>query len=841
MDDRQTEGELCLPSVRRAPLVPVALALIAGIVVGRFLPIAPLFWAILALTGLGTAAVLLFRRDLHLLSAVFVCLSVGCVGAIQAGTSHRTVPRGHVAGFVGDRPVLLTLQGQVVTTPTVSQPADREHLGWRGNPTTSLLVQARRVHDRRGWHDTNGLVKVSINAEYTPLRAGHHVELIGKAGRFGPADNPGQYDPASTARRRGVLVWLQVPCGQGAKVLDSQDVAPLERALWNARSSVRQPLVGPSSPHESRIVAALVIGERHPALRATNRVMMRAGVAHFLSISGLHLAVFLGFVYLLARLGRLGPRAAAGAVLSILVVYLLIAEPRAPLLRSALMAGLICIAALLHRRYVALNAVAMAAIVLLLVQPLQLFEAGFQLSFVIVTGLILLYKPAEQILFGRFLRHRGLMVFRRDERLRRWAYYSLANTAIGMATMGLLAYVCAAPLVAYHFGIFSPYGAVLSLLMFPLVLAVLIPSYLAMALAWPMPNLSGMLSRLAETLAGWLGGMIDALRHLPGLSIPLHPLNLGWLVLAYGTIVAWILSPRIRAGRCLAAGVTACLAVATAWSQWPASCADGAELHLADVGSGQCALLHLPAGSSLMIDAGTSRPVDVTRTTIQPLVHHLRLPTPSACVISHGNTDHYNALPTLIRQGDVSLVYASPYLSRTNPEDRSERRLLTLLKAEGVAVTTLARGDHVQLDERTKLEILWPPRPGIRDLTAEGFSPNDRALVVRVVCDESSILLPSDLTEIGQRELLNSGANLRADVLVLPHHGSWRPTLREFVEAVDPRVVLVSSSRDLRISDPRAKEFLRWLTRNRAYYSTASNGWIRTRLTHSGPGVRTMR
>ena len=89
-------------------------------------------------------------------------------------------------------------------------------------------------------------------------------------------------------------------------------------------------------------------------------------------------------------------------------------------MRSAIMAVSLCTATILRRPHAALNAPAAAAIILLAIDPLQLFSAAFQLSFVIVAGLILLHAHVETLLFGRWKRRRGLMVFRNDQRFRRW-------------------------------------------------------------------------------------------------------------------------------------------------------------------------------------------------------------------------------------------------------------------------------------------------------------------------------------------------------------------------------------------------------------------------------------
>ncbi|MHC4294664.1 MAG: ComEC/Rec2 family competence protein, partial [Planctomycetota bacterium] len=118
----------------------------------------------------------------------------------------------------------------------------------------------------------------------------------------------------------------------------------------------------------------------------------------------------------------------------------------------------------------------------------------------------------------------------------------------------------------------------------------------------------------------------------------------------------------------------------------------------------------------------------------------------------------------------------------------------------------------------------------------------DTSLVLRVRCDNKSVLLTGDLGETAQRELIAGGKQIAADALVLPHHGGWEESLPEFVSAVDPQVVLVSNSRDYSGAgdDHRGGFYTRIRTAYR-YYSTGGNGYIRLRFGAGKLDTQTMR
>jgi len=841
-------GPLLGPSrraVRRAPLIGVAVALVAGIVAGRYAAMPLAFWACLGLGAVLTAAICLARPELHLLTQAATAVAIFAIGAARVSLSYSAIARDHVVTYTAGQPILATLRGRIVTSPV--RFADTTALGYQRPDRTGFVLAAEELRVKDGWQDVSGLVRVAVHEPADQLAAGQEVELVGTIGRFRRPLNPGQFDRAAAARRNGVLVWMSVPAADGATVRFGVTRPWPLRMYWNLRAAARQHLAGLGSRQDGRLLNALIVGERHPALGQLNRAMIRAGIAHFLSISGLHLGVFLGFIYVLCRLFALSPRRSAIAVLAVLAGYVLLATPRVPLLRSALMAAALCAAAIARRRYSALNSLAAAAIVLLAVDPLQVFAPGFQLSFVIVCGLVILYQPVRRMLFGRWLRRRGLIVFRSDRSFGRWLHFSLGNWLTAGVTIATVAYVTAAPLVAYHFGLFSPCAIVLNVLLFPLVVAVLVPGYVSMALLWPMPGLSGAVGRLASAAANLLARAVEAIGKLPGLSLEVQPMPAGWVVLCYVALASLVFRRRLPMGRLVATVASVGLCAWTVACQLPSSAPAVAELHLLSVGAGQCALLRTPAGKTYVIDAGTTGPYDAYAQAIRPLLRTKRLPMPTAAFVSHANTDHFNALPGMIAAGKLRKVYLNDYFGREGSgpslaESASQQFMASLLDGQ-VEVVRLRAGKTVTLDARTRVEVVWPPAQRRSDLGV-----NDTSLVLRVVCDDQVVLLPGDLDQLGQRELTARPKAISADVLVLPHHGGWETSLPGFFDAVRPKIVLVSARRDpladagpaYPLSGARGL-FSRRLRAGCRYYVTSRDGWTCVSFGNGRVRVRTMR
>ena len=831
------------PTLQRAPLVGIAAALIAGIATGRLMSLPTGFWVVVGAVAILTAIVSYWREHLSLLTAIAVLVAVVAIGAVHVRLMYFRADSDHIVSYADRSRIFATLVGQVVSTPTVQSSLAADHMGYRGPVRTGLLVQARKIRTDGGWREVTGLVHVSIDEADARLVVGQQLELVGVISRYSPPGNPGQYDTAAAARSRHTLVRMSVPSAEGAVIIKDRSQNLLARAYWHVRAASRQHLAV-EDRQAGRLLGALIVGERHPALRSLNRTMVRCGVAHFMSISGLHLGVFLGFVYLLCRMATLSPRSAAIVVLVVLGGYVVLAEPRAPLLRSAIMAAALCASVIARRRYVSLNSLALAAIILLAIDPLQLFTAGFQLSFTIVCGLIVLHRPMRNLLFGRFIRRRGLMVFRNNQRVTRWLYYRLSNVLMDAVSLSLAAYILGAPLAAMHFGLASPYAPLMSVLLFLPVVAVLVPGYISLALAWPMPNLSSAIADLAGWAAKTMASMVEWLSRLPGVSVDLRPVSWGWTVLCYLTIAAVLFHRRLPFGRAIAGAGIVILAGLTVATQLPAPLPRSAELNILSVGNGQCVLLRMPSGPTVIMDGGTRQAFDAGEAVLKPFLRENRLPAPEIAFISHADSDHYNALGGLVRSGRLRRVYVNDYFGAGPPTVAGEtpsaaEMFMALLRDRGVEIRRIRAGDQVRLDDRTHVEVLWPPKQKRSDLAI-----NDTSLVLRVVCDDRVVLVPGDLDEVGQAALTAKPDATRCDALIMPHHGRWNRKLPQFVAAASPGVVLVSGRRQLYSPyDQRrhSEEFYNHLRASYPLYVTGRDGWLQVRFGRLGVSVRSMR
>ena len=212
------------PRLHRAPLVPVAAALMLGVVTGWYLSAPVGLWAFCGAAALLVAAGTFFRPHLRPLTVVTVVAAIVAMGAVRLHIAWRTLPADHVATYSADWRILATLRGAIVGSPQIvdDEPAA---MGYRRPPRTVFTLEAQQLRTNApdgadAWTPVSGLVRVTIRQPDERLAAAQQVELVGWMGRFRPPQNPGQRDWAADARQHHTHVWLTVPAVEGATVLE---------------------------------------------------------------------------------------------------------------------------------------------------------------------------------------------------------------------------------------------------------------------------------------------------------------------------------------------------------------------------------------------------------------------------------------------------------------------------------------------------------------------------------------------------------------------------------------------------------------------------------------------
>ncbi|UCC97599.1 MAG: DNA internalization-related competence protein ComEC/Rec2 [Phycisphaerales bacterium] len=823
--------------ITTCPLVFAAVGLIAGILVQSVFDAPVAIWLILL--GLSAAGGVIFfaaRPSSAANRRVTAYLALGCfacLGSIRLMDYSRPEPddiRNHVA----DERKLATIRGLIVTDPYVSRYPDWKFARFKPtDPSTSFYMKVCEVKAIHGWVQTAGTVRVQVGEPTSDLKAGDAIRAYCWLDRFEPPTNPGQFDTAAYLARRNIFVAAFVNSRDGIEVLRSLRAGRFTRLRAQLRKLTMQALVGdvPEQDASRGLLEALLLGERRRIDGDTYRAFRKTGLLHFISLSGMHMGILFGIIWLASKTAGFMKPARAVICATAIGLFLLIVPPRAPTVRAAIICWVFCASILAHRRANPVNTLSLAAIILLLVRPTQLFEAGWQLSFASVLGIILLTDRIGDFLDGVLT---GRLWVGTGQRKTLWSHTlgKFGLYARRLFSVGFAAWLGSAGVLLYHFHTINPFASVWTVLVFPLVSAILVFGFLKMILSLLLPTLSAASGIAVTLLSDMLIHIVKFIAHFDIFQILIGRVSLVFIVLYY-CIIIFIGFVYLRRWPLLKTSVSAVMllgiTVYLGAVKWQRTYRDELVLTCLDVGHGQAILIQLPPKTNVLFDAGSLYRSDIGTRIVAPFLDYAGISRIDALIISHNDTDHINGIPEIVAHCKVGSVYANHAFFDKTDTWGTAQFLTDCLGEQGLEIERLQH--DLNLHSRATVKHLWP------DGTINGsekLSDNDRSLVSLIEFAGVKTLLCSDIEAFAQRELLRLNPDLEADIVVIPHHGSAKTLASDFLAHLDAGVLAGSCDRSQyeRIMKGPASA-ARSSDRSRYFY-TAGHGAVRVCVRANG-------
>ncbi|MBI1369115.1 MAG: DUF4131 domain-containing protein [Planctomycetes bacterium] len=655
---------------------------------------------------------------------------------------------------------------------------------YRG-PSTKFVVRVDRMDDGIALHAVRAAVLVDSPSYDGRVHTGDRVRCTGWLAPLRTPSNPGERDSAAMLHDQGIVARLALKTRGNCQIVcaSASWLTLMREQLMRGAGRSLDAGIEASTPQRRATLAMLhtmLLGDRRNELGELDQAFRNTGLAHLLAISGLHLAILVAGVWGLLAFVTWRPHVAAIGALAVIGLYVVAVPPKVPLLRAAVMTAIACWALTRGRRVSAVSTMALAGLGLLMWRPGDLFSAGFELSFAVVAGLIVLTPGV-----GRWLRAPGLQEKLGD---RGWM---LRKYGTDYAAVTIVAWCMSLPLVAYHFGVIVPMGLVMSVLMLPAAGVLLWAGYLKMALSAVWPVAGAAAGPIVMKIAMWIGAMVQWGAEAPGGVMRVPGPTVLWAIAAMGVMIAMLSG--MFAGRrwALAASVMICavwLVGPGAMSTLRANDAQASlKVNMFAVGDGSCYLLR-SGSENWMFDCGSSNYYDITTVTIGPALRALGVHHVDTLFISHPDTDHFSGALELVEQFGVRRVVTTQTFIDSGEHHvyAAAAAAMNWLKAHHVPIESAAAGWREPFGE-AEVQLMWPPA----GMTFE--RDNDSSLVLSVRAAGRRVLFCGDVQQVAMAMMIKRNVDVKADVLELPHHGSMTPESPAWFERVSPSVVLQSS------------------------------------------------
>lgn len=763
---------------KACPLVIVAMGLICGVLAQSYLGFDRAVLAAGAVIAGAFLVAAIWRKWAFGPVLAIALAAIVLVGMCRVWMADNRA-NNHINTIVKSDQALAAVEGVVVTEPIYADYANWVFASPRDR-ALSFYLRMKAVKTQQGFEPAKGVIRVQISNVYSQqtaesiTRLGDSIRLYCKLIKPQPAAERWQFDFHRYLYNN--MIELCAYASHPAVIqLQSKPKSSGLRKFHHWFTGKTAALLAPElMAHEAQgLLGAMVLGRRENISPKLRDAFGTTGLMHLLSLSGMHIAIFCGSVWLVMRLLGIRQRLAAAGVVGAIFLFMYLVPIRAASLRASIIALTFAFSIIFSRKSSPINTLAFAAIIILLINPRELFNAGWQLSFGCVLSILLLTSPIQSYIH-RLTKYRFLPRFSENK-------YDLRNFAAAVilsVSASVAASIGSAGILAYHFGAVYPYSALWTVLLSVPFALVINFSLLTIIVSAAIPTAAPVMQSAAQALAQWFIVCVELIANAPFSDILTGMLPLQLVVLFYAAFAVvgygwFVMCRNIRAaGYCLAAGFIVLLCV---WS-FESFNKNNLRLTILPVGHGQAIFAELPGGENILYDCGSSTFKDCGSRILSAFLRARKVRSIDNLVISHKDSDHINGLDYVFKEYNPQNIYAaSGFLQdRKNP---------LFAKCEYVARDRFCPVQETKriYDSDDGFVCLFPPIDTY-------ISANDNSLVVFISVFGFNILLPADIEKPRQKEITDSGTT--ADILLMPHHGSTITTDPGFAEAVGAKVVI---------------------------------------------------
>lgn len=807
----------------KRPLTWPLLSLSGGIVCAAYLQIpdeVPLFVMAVALILLLPT----IRQERHLGALFLINVIFFWTGALDMNTYlHKEPPPDHISRHLtGDR---MTVEGLIDETPLY------------GNQRVELRVAVFRVLEGERSLPVRGEVLVSAPRSVS-VRYGDVVRLQSRLRKPRNFQNPGGFDYVSFLRYRGILARGSIEREADLVVIRSGAGHPLRQALEEYRRKIKGLIRHVLPSPAAEILQASLLGDAREIPREIMDRFNTTGTSHIIAISGFNIGMVALFSVLVVRLVlRLFPRLLlrydgrkAALVLAVIpvIIYTAVAGAGVSVVRAAIMMVLFIMAVTAGKMRDLYNTLAGAALAILLVSPHALWDLSFQLSFAAVWSILFFTPRLLKILPS--VPASCLTPF--------WA--RLAGMFREFVAVTLAAAVGTMPIIVFSFNRIAVVTLFSNLLVVPLLGILAIP--LGMGVLFTAP-LSETIASLFLLPAGWLVErsveLVTFFSSLPYGSLWVSTPRLWEVAVLYLFLYAAAMVMDAKGKRAsfnfyihvgLAVLTFCTLAVHSLYIRF--SDPGAVTVTAVDVGQGTAVLVRGPTGEALLVDGGGfyDDRFDVGRYVLSPYLRHERVRSLGAVALSHPHPDHVGGLPYIIENFEVREVWTNGAVS----DAEAFVRFLDATTRKALVPRRLNTDTPPFSFDGMAVRVLNPPPRDMED-------DNDKSLVLHLSWRGKGILIPGDISRGVEEQICLQNPALRADVLVVSHHGSRYATSERLLDQVKPAVALISAGKENLFGLPHRETLERLSKRGVKIYRTDRDGAITVSLGRERPVVSTFR
>ena len=690
--------------------------------------------------------------------------------------------------------------------------------------------------------------------ETVDFKLGQRILLEATHASWEKPTNEGQFDSAKYYISQGILG--QFKKGKVFKSGMKYDI--LRENMWQFRQKMQEILQCYLGQRDGGLISAMLLGEKSDLEAEDKSLYQRNGISHILAISGLHLSLLgMGIYNVLLKIMP-GKKQASVLCIIIMSLYCIFTGNSISTIRATIMFALSLLATILGRSYDSLSALGLTAILQLFFNPYVLNNSGFLLSFLAVIGVTFLAPRLQQLFSCKKKWEKSLCVSLSATLTTlpvilisygTYPWYSVFLNLLVLPAMSLLLFCAILLLVVVGlFGIWYGNGFGIYVIQNVLMRGSAVMQNALVSRSFAMQDVLVSENRLMHVITSVLKTIIKLILHYFELCCETFEKLIyqdvyigapGWVAIGiYGILLVIVASDKIVKSLFFRKMLLLCaLSVLTMRFH------HGVEINMLDVGQGDCVVIRNSNGNVYISDCGSSSVSKVGKYRLLPFLKYKGYGKIKGIFISHMDEDHMNGIlelmemaPTEHLQIEYLFLPESVLLIEEDQEDLKE--LSTLASGNGTKIIYLSQGEEIQ-DGELRFSCVYPASQEVDYSDFKKEDRNNSSLVLLMQYQEFEMLFTGDVEMAGEHEIVNYVQELtdqslfqddRIDVLKVAHHGSSGSSCEEFLEAIRPKISLISCGKNNSYGHPHTETLERLEDCGTKIFSTVDSGEIALKI-----------
>ncbi|GMQ56733.1 DNA internalization-related competence protein ComEC/Rec2 [Vallitalea sediminicola] len=683
---------------------------------------------------------------------------------------------------------------------------------------TQFIISANKIIIDDETYSEGVNIKV-YGTDITDLEVGDYVTVNGKLNKLSRPTNQGQFDEEKYYRIRGIKYKLflkdyQIMDNNKMSILTLFKYSMKKKFAYIKNESIKvYDRILPED--QASLMKAMILGEKSYLSVDTKNKYSESGISHVLAISGLHIAIlgygFFGFICLVFSKKK-------GVIITIcfLVLYLILTGASVSTIRAVIMLSIILLAYFFGRTYDIYSAIATAAIIILVINPYNLWDIGFLLSFTAVIGIITITPALDEL------------------------YNKNSNKVLAIFNVSLAATLGTMPVMIINFYELHIYSVLVNILVVPLMSIVVLFGFIGLIFGSVSIYFGKLISGIIFYILNFYDLCCESANSLPLSTIIIGKPNLINIVLfvtilvlismfAYEKIDKQIIKKLIA----IAASALLVMNLVFYIREKPLEI-----VHL-DIGQGDSAVVISPDRKVYIIDGGGNLKKKTTdRDTgyyiLRPYLKYNGISKIDCLIMTHSDRDHVGGLIELVDYFKIDNILL-PYAYKNKGEkDILLEELISRANEKKINIVYINEKDVIK-DKYITFETLYP----LKDTTTF-HNNNAYSLVLKLKYKSFDELFTGDIEKEEEEKINNKYTDyLNSDIIKVPHHGSNSSSTKEFVEYVKPRLAVISSGRNNRFGHPHKEIVERYMKNDIPIFNTSTDGAITIKTDGYNMGINT--